>query len=467
MAEAQTQNPPEQPENQPGSENSTGDVERHETPAPALSGGYLIPGADDSEEESYWTTSRPMVPAIVGGYGMSLATQTEMERSNYIRGGVTLQATYDDNAFLTDPAFSNYTYSIFPQIALDQSRSRVHWLLNYAGGFTYNQRLTTQNQTSQDFGFDLQYRVSPHVNLRVTEDFGLTTGLFGPVNNFNGSTPGVPVAGNSFVITPLSKTLSNTTRGDMSYQFSASDLVGVSGGLQILNYRDVQASSSLVNTTTEDAAAYYMHRITPSNWVGASYIFEHLGYDPIPNDTIVHGVVGFDSWQVKPTMTVSVFAGPQYSDNRLPVGTNSTDVLDQKMWTVAAGAGFNYVAKHTTIALGYSRTITDGGGIQGSVQLNSASGTLRQQLTDKWTLRLSAGYGANDGVAAADAVASNVTYVSAGISITRQIGQRCFLQAGYLHQHQTSTGLTTVSGEADKNQVVASFSYQFARPWGR
>ena len=463
-ADGQTQNPPAQTGDQSAPEGST--AERQDTPAAAVGGGLLMPGTTEDEEASYWTTSRPMVPAIVGGYGTSLATRTEMERSNYIRGGVTLQATYDDNAFLSDPAFSNYTYSIFPQIALDQSRARVHWILNYAGGFTYNQRLATQNQTSQDVGFDLQYRVSPHVNLRVTEGFELTTGLFTPVNSFNGTTPGIPVGTNSFVITPLSKTLSNVTRGDLSYQFSASDVVGVSGGFKILNYRDLEPGTTLVNTTTEDTALYYMHRITTSNWIGGSYTFQHLGYDA-PNDTVVHSAIAFDTWQVRPTMTVSLFVGPQYSDNKLPLGLNSPDVVDRKLWTVAGGAAFSYQAKHTSVGLGYSRRITDGGGVQGSVELNSANGTLRQQLTAKWMLGLTAGYGANDALVPTDIAPPNLTYISAGIAITRQIGQRCFLQAGYLHQHQTSSGLTSISGDADRNQVLASFSYQFARPWGR
>jgi len=460
LAEAQT-------EQQPAPEGAAPSTERRETPAAAVGGGLLVPGVDEQEEASYWTTSRPMVPAIVGGYGTSLATRTEMERSNYIRGGVTLQATYDDNALLSDPALSNYTYSIFPQIALDQSRSRVHWILNYAGGFTYNQRLATQNQTSQDVGFDLQYRLSPHVNVRVSEAFELTTGLFSPVNSFNGTTPGVPTGPNSFVITPLSKTLSNVTRGDLSYQFSAADVVGVSGGLKILNYRDVTPGSTLVNTTNEDAALYYMHRITASNWIGGSYAFQHLGYDSPTNDSIVHSAIAFDTWQVKPTMTLSFFVGPQYSDNKLPLDPTSTDVVDRQMWTVTGGAAFGYQAKHTSIALGYSRRITDGGGVQGSVELNSANGSLRQLLSANWTLGFTAGYGGNNALVATNVTAPNLSYISAGAAVTRQIGQRCFLQAGYLHQHQTSSGLTSVSGDADRNQVLASFSYQFARPWGR
>jgi hypothetical protein len=105
--------------------------------------------------------------------------------------------------------------------------------------------------------------------------------------------------------------------------------------------------------------------------------------------------------------------------------------------------------------------------VQGSVELNSASGSLRQQLSAKWTLGFTAGYGANDALVPTNVAPPNLTYISAGVAITRQIGQRCFLQAGYLHQHQTSSGLTNLSGDADRNQVLASFSYQFARPWGR
>jgi hypothetical protein len=435
-------------------------------PAVAVGGAYLVPGSEEGEGESYWTT-RPTLPGIVGGYGSSLAFSSEMARSNYIRGGLTLQSTYDSNALLSNPATSNYTYSIFPQVSLDQSRSRVRWLLNYAGGFTYNQKLTTQNQTSQNVNFDFQYRLSPHVNFRVTEAVTLTTGLFGPVNSFNGTVPGVPEGGNAFVLTPLSKEFGTTTRADMSYQFSAEDVVGASGGFNTVHFRDVPPGTTLIDTQGETAAGYYMHRITSTNWVGGSYVFQHLGYSPAPDDTVVHSAVGFDTWQIKPTMTLSFFAGPQYSDNRFQPTAASSQLLNSTQWSVSGGASYGWQAPHTSVVLTYVRRIADGGGVQGSVQLNSVSASLRAQLSPKWSAGVSGAYGTNDSLVPSTTVAGNTTYASGGFVVSRQFGQDCFLQIGYSRQNQQTSGLSTLTSDASKNLFIASFSYQFARPWGR
>src|SRR4051812_7823136 len=82
---------------------------------------------------------RAPAPALLGGDTDSLAFSSELERSNYIRGGITVGATYDDNAGnAVTPKIGDFSYSILPNIQLDQTRSRLHWMLGYLGGFTAN-----------------------------------------------------------------------------------------------------------------------------------------------------------------------------------------------------------------------------------------------------------------------------------------------------------------------------------------
>jgi hypothetical protein len=53
----------------------------------------------------------------------------------------------------------------------------MRWTLGYAGGLTVNQKITSQNEGSHNLNFDSQYRLSPHVNLRVARSFSMTTGF--------------------------------------------------------------------------------------------------------------------------------------------------------------------------------------------------------------------------------------------------------------------------------------------------
>ena len=81
-------------------------------------------------------------------------------------------AAYDDNPLLVPSgAESNTSETIFPNIKIEESSSRMRWTLGYAGGLTVNQKITSQNQGSHNLNFDSQYRLSPHVNLRVAEAF--------------------------------------------------------------------------------------------------------------------------------------------------------------------------------------------------------------------------------------------------------------------------------------------------------
>jgi hypothetical protein len=456
----------------PASQESGTTAQPNATPAPALTGGYLMPEEQEQEAGSSggWSSLRHIVPALVGGYGSSMAFGEEIERSNYVRGGLTLQGTYDDNPYALNSSSStggNYAISIFPQIALDQSRSRVRWLLNYAGGFTFNQKLSQQNQTSQNFNFDLQYRLSPHVNVRATQVVTLTTGLFGAVNSLNGSAPGVPQGSNSFVLTPLAKQFATITRGEIGYQFSGTDIVGASGGFHSLQYHDVSQNGSLLDTRAENAAGFYMHRVTPTNWLGASYSFQHLGYPDTVFDTIVHSVIAFDTYALKPSMTLSFFGGPQYSENRFPTTSTPPQIGTQEMWSAAGGVNFGWTAPRTSVQAGYTRSIADGGGVQSSVQLNSVSGSLRRQLTNRTALTILGSYATNDALVPSTIGASSSKYASGGVSVTRQVGTNYFLQAGYMRQSQKTTGISTLGNDVRRDLVIASFSYQFARPWGR
>src|SRR5215469_5312301 len=70
----------------------------------------------------------------------SLAFSPELERSNYVNAGVDLETRFDDNALNTTSArMSNLQYSFMGSIALDQSRARLRWQLEYEGGELLNQ----------------------------------------------------------------------------------------------------------------------------------------------------------------------------------------------------------------------------------------------------------------------------------------------------------------------------------------
>lgn len=448
---AAAQNPPSQ-----------GDDSRS-TPAPALSG---IMGVDTAVTEEDTSSQLPQIPAVLGGPATTLAFTSEMERSNYLRGGINVGGTYDDNALLTSSdELTNTTYSVFPNIRMEQSRSRARWTLGYAAGLTVNQRFSSRNQGSHDLNFDSQFRLSPHVSLRLAEGFQLTTGFFDSGIGTAGAGNGGP---NANLITPLAKQRSSSTVGEINYHFALNDLVGASGSFYDLHYSDQQEQTFLVDSRTASASAFWLHRVFGRDWAGVSYRFDRITFDP-NGETRVHSFMFVNSLTLPQRFTISGYVGPEYADNR--GFTPGSDVSSSfNGWSVAGGVEAGWQKERTSVAVGYSRRISDGRGVLGVVRLQSVHGELRQELFPGWTVGLNASHGTNDSLTVPFAgSAQQINATSAGVSLERNIGRSLGIRLGYERNFQDQIGAADPSrqGVAHRNRFVATLGYQWSKALGR
>jgi hypothetical protein len=167
-------------------------------------------------------------------------------------------------------------------------------------------------------------------------------------------------------------------------------------------------------------------------------------------------------------MTLSIFAGPQYSNSVFSIVSGTPTPVTDHGWSGAGGVSYGWQGTHTSANASFVRHISDGGGVQGTVTLSSVSGNFRRQLTRRWAILLSGAYALNEGLAPSSAFSrSSTKYASGGFGITHQFTEHLFCQATYSRQFQNSSGVSALSGEANHNVVLASVTYQFARPWGR
>jgi len=454
------QNPPTQ---------SSGDDSSRTAPAAALSaiaGMQIEGGAEDT------SGSLPQIPALLGGTGISAAFLSELERSNYLRGGVNVGATYDDNPLLLPSGeVGNASVSIFPNLSIQESTPRMRWSLGYAGGLTVNQRFTNQDQGSHNLTFDSQYRLSPHVSLRVAENFSLITGFF---DAGNGAEVVVGSGGpNASLITPLSTQRSSTTTVETSYHFALNDLIGASGLFYDLHFTNIPAGTQLTDSETASGSAFWLHRIVGSDWGGVSYRFDRITFNPGGGETQAHSFLVMNTVSLSKRFTLSGFVGPQYSDNQ---GLAPGALLPSQSsdWAVCGGAEGGWRNQHTSVSGGYSRTVSDGGGVLGSVFLKTVYGNFRRQLSPGWTAALSASHGTNQSLTVPLAAsASSVNLTSAGISLERNVGRSIGLRMGYSHDFQQQFGVpgsTQTSPlqtlDASRNRFFVTLSYQWAKPLG-
>ena len=419
------------------------------------------------------------VPPPASIAGPSLGFTSDLERANYLRGGISLGTTYDDNVFNTaSNRVGGFTYSALPHLALDISTNRLRWTSLYSAGLTVNQRLSSQNQGSHNLGMDFEYRLSPHVTLSVTDRFSLTTDFFDQVQTSPDlSGGGILQQPNATVVTPLAKSTGNNVNGQVSWQFGAGSMLGMTGGYYNTSYDDVTpGTTSLLDTTTESASGFYSHRITARNWIGVRYGFQHMSFQPENEQTTSQSVMLFHTIYLKPTMQLSFFAGPEYSavdsqivipQVQLPFVLFVSIPISQKRWSGAGGASYSWQGEHTSITAGVVRQVSDGGGVQGAVTLTSVSGALRRQIARSTTLSFSGGYATNDALFTSTSGIGSLKTATGSIGIGRRLGAHFGLDLSYARIYQEPAAGATVSVPAYHNRGLVTFSYDFSRPLGR
>jgi hypothetical protein len=428
-------------------------------PAPAVAGPLSdIPRQDDAD--------RMLTPPPVSGQTYPLSPTSE-ERANYLRGGVTFNTAYSDNVLPGASAtpVSDISYSVWPTIALDETTSRVHAVLTYAPGFTFYQRNSVFNEADENLSLAFDYRLSPHVTLSLHDSFQKSSDIFNqPEQGLAGAVSGSTEGANNSVIAPLADRLNNNGSAGITYQFSANSMVGASGAFSNLHYPDPTEVPGLYDAASRGGSAFFSHRLSRQHYIGITYQYQQLLSYPAAatNQTQTQGAFLFYTFYPSPRFSFSLFGGPQYySEGAQYTSATQSPLPASQAWSPAGGASLNWQARHTSVAASYSHIVSSGGGLIGAVELDSASLSLRQQITRRFSAALAGGY-ANNGVLSVSSLGGHS--VSGSAALQRQMGEHVKLQAGYTRLHQD---YSFFSADPDTNREWVSISYQFARPLGR
>jgi len=300
------------------------------------------------------------------------------------------------------------------------------------------------------------------VNLRVAENFSMTTGFFDAGNG------AAVVAGsggpNASLIAPLSTQRSSMTTVETNYHFALNDLVGASGSFYDLHFTNVPAGTQLTDSETASGSAFWLHRIFRGDWAGTSYRFDRITFNG--GESRVHSFYAVDTLDLSHRFTLTGFVGPQYSENQglLSAATSPNS------WSAAGGAEGGWQSLRTSLSAGYSRSISDGAGVLGTVRLQNIHANFRRELVPGWAAALNVVHGTNQSlVLPASSSASSINLTSAGISLERNVGKSIGLRLGYNHDFQEQYSVSSATSstlDASRNRFFVTLSYQWAKPLG-
>lgn len=399
-----------------------------------------------------------MVPQMSGG-SESIAFTSEMERSNYLRAGVSFQGAYNDNVLSSSPAQADETYTVSPTITFDMNRARLQWQLNYAPGFTFYQKFTDEDQVDHVFSTGLKYAMSPHVSLTLEDNLNKTPSFSGIVQPNTASTSVAPQV--ALVVPPLTSTLTNSGVGQISYQFSPTSEVGFGGNSSQLYFLGNAPLSGLFDSTAYGGQAYYSHREAGRHYFGLQYGYENITAHPIDIQTQVQSMTAFYTFYLGRSLSITAFGGAQHSD------TTGDGLPSAAAWSPTEGGGLNWHAQHDSAALNFSRTINTSGGLVSAVHSYEGEAVYRHEFTTHLTASLRGNYTNNNVLQSAGLGQVNGSTLVLGGTIDRALGQHLSAELGYsrINQHYQNVG--ALANNPDSDRAWVSITYQFERPLGR
>jgi len=403
-----------------------------------------------------------VLPAILSGDSVSALFPAEGERSNYLKGGLSFATAYDDNTLgtTTDP-LADTSFAIAPFVSINQKRARLSWQADYAPGITFYRHLSERNQNDQKLDFGLEYRLSPHMTLRLRDSFLKTSSFLGGLSANQQPQFGTLQQANLSLITPVTDRISNMGSAELTYQFGPNSMMGVRGLSSELHYPDTDQSGGLSDSHTQSAEAYLAHRISRIHWIGLNYQYQHIRTDLNDSLDMTNALLFSYTLNATPAVSMSFFAGPQQSES------SNLSAPSVTKWVPAGGATFSWQSLHSAFSAGVSHKISDGGGLSGAVQLTGVDVSYRRQFARRWAFRTGASYGKDDLLVMTVPSAANSRSVVALVGISHQMGEHLAVEASYVRAYQEYLDGTGASSNFNRNRPQISLTYSFSRPLGR
>ncbi len=415
---------------------------------------------DASANSTDDTQLRVPPPVSTQSYETTFSGETE---SNYLRTGITFSSAYSNNVSGGNPPVGSMSYSIWPTLALDRVTYRMHLLLNYSPGFTFYQRASSPNQGNQNLALNLQYRLSPNLTATVQEGFQKTSNIFNQPNPGNAiSVSGsVPTAGAASIF-PVGNQMSNTTSAQFTYRISESGMLGGSGNFSVTDYSNSNAVSGVFDSRSGGGSFFYSRRLRGRYDVGATYQYQNiLSYQSTAPSTRTQTdtIFFFLTTYLKPNLSISISAGPQhYSSTQEALPTAAS-------WQPMTMASLSWQGERTTVAASYARTVSGGGGLNGTFNSNNAGLFVTWRASRNWTTGISGSYANYQSLTPLFVAATAGGHTLSGsVSAQRAISNRLNLQVGYNWTHQTYADIGAISNTPNINRVFVTLNFHFDRP---
>jgi hypothetical protein len=410
------------------------------------------------------TLTSPLLPGEIP----SPIVRTETNAQNVFLMGWRVANEFDDNALNDDSnKQANVLTVVEPIVGWSLSTPRSKWTLSYRPGFAVGHPLSIYDSRSQLLDTELQVTLTKRLQLRLRE------ALLQSQNVFDQLQQSEPTSGSSVLDRPNSSILlsaresSEQAGGDISYAWSPRAVVGASAAFYKVNYTSALDAQALGRAESSDMHTFSSYQLSRHHWVGVDYSLRDLISQQPQSRSLVQSVLYTDTLLLRPSMSISFFVGPQHSLTRGEPGPHFVwDRLHsaQANWSWAGAANYLWSGERASLTLGLSHRISDGAGLQGIVELFSATAEVRRQLTKRLSGQVLVSDNRNRALLSG---LTPLSYISFAGGVSRALSQRLSVECQYWHLHQTSSGVQAGNYLTNHNRISISLTYDFKVPLQR
>jgi hypothetical protein len=440
----------------------------------------LAPVVYAQDSQSSQEVPKPMVeetagPSHLGSEAPPLTIDTDVVSRNVLVAGFSLGAVYDNHGLYhggTSPYYSgDVRYFVQPSIGFQRTFSTGDWTLSYTPGVSISQHDTGDDQYSNNFAGDINWRPNSYFMLHARQDYSRTNNPFESVGRVD-LLPGLggPFGPNYDGVLPETERTSLVSSVDLTYRVAEHSAIGVTGGYQKYDYAPLHTNTGastnpFVDSHVINGSVFYSQQIRTSVTVGAQFAYTDI-YSTGAEiaRTQAPAPMGFVKWTPGEHTVVTLYAGPQYARSRqeVAIGPFTVAVYLHHWYPTYGGTVAWSRGRHAFNANGMQR-VSNGGGVLDAVKAIDAGAAYRARLSRRLLAEVRGNWSNERGIGYLSSGSYFRSLWAGGgpvFELKRSLSVR--MDVAYVHQSESGVGL--VAG--NHLLVQGSLDYRFHKSLG-
>jgi hypothetical protein len=216
-----------------------------------------------------------------------------------------------------------------------------------------------------------------------------------------------------------------------------------------------------IDNDDEIGSIGYNYAVSKKDTIGVLYRFSAYHFTGLSQAIGDHTFNLAYGRKVTGRLGLSLFAGPEITTFRVPIGTTTQQT------NLSFGASVTYGFERGGITLAYNHGTNGGSGILAGATGDNINAYATRQITRAWSARANFGYGREHAFATSAAPSYNSYYLGAGLN--RPIGRNSLISFGYtayiVNTNQAACGIIVcTAGTSTQHQLAVGYQWH-TRPF--